>query len=260
MDKKTEIPEDRIISSLEMRDELRERPELDLVLMSHLPSLDRATEGFMPGELITISGPTKHGKTLFAQSLTIEFVKQNSFPLWFSYEVAPKYFLRNFPDLPLFYMPRRLQMNAVHWVIKKMIESYEKYGTRVVFLDHLHYLFDIARSRNPSIEIGTVIRALKTTAVQHDFIIFLLCHTRKGASECKDLTYESIRDSSFVGQESDCVLLIYRNMKNPESNEAKLYMEFHRRTGILHTTIGLVKKDGFLREVTYINHNEEDTP
>jgi hypothetical protein len=214
----------------------------------------------MPGELITISGPTKHGKTLFAQSLTVEFVKQNSFPLWFSYEVAPKYFLRNFPDLPLFYMPRRLQMNAVHWVIKKMIESYEKYGTRVVFLDHLHYLFDIARSRNPSIEIGTVIRALKTTAVQHDFIIFLLCHTRKGASECKDLTYESIRDSSFVGQESDCVLLIYRNMKNPESNEAKLYMEFHRRTGILHTTISLVKKDGFLREVPYINHNEEDTP
>jgi archaellum biogenesis ATPase FlaH len=240
--------EDRIVTSFEMREEVRQRKELDIRLMSNLPSLDRATEGFVPGEMISISGPTKCGKTLFAQTLTHEFAKQNSFPLWFSYEVTPRFFLQAFPELPLFYMPRRLKMNAIDWVVKKILDSFKEYHTRVVFLDHLHYLFDIARTRNPSIEIGTIIRVLKSLAVQHELIIFLLCHTKKGASEIKQLTYESIRDSSFVGQESDCVLMIVRNMKQPESNEARLFVEFHRRTGALHTQINLIKRGGYLVE------------
>jgi len=215
--------------------------------MSGLPRLDRLTEGFIAGELIVISGPTKHGKTLFAQSLTKQFTKQNAFPLWFSYEVTPKYFLQAFPELPLFYMPRNLKMNALDWVMGKCLESYKQYHTRIVFIDHLHYLFDIARTRNPSIEIGTVIRKLKTMAVQREFVVFLLCHTTKGASDV-DTSYESIRDSSFVAQESDCVMMIRRSMDFPESNKARLKIEFHRRTGVLQQIINLVKVSGYLEE------------
>ena len=35
-------------------------------------------------DLITISGYTKNGKTLLAQTLTNAFIQQRSFPLWFS--------------------------------------------------------------------------------------------------------------------------------------------------------------------------------
>ena len=238
-----------IISSIEMADELSKVEEREIKFKSHFPSLDRIIDGFVGGELIVVSGPTKHGKTLFAQSLTMELTNQNTFPLWFSYEVAPKYFLRAFPDLPLFYMPRKLKMNALDWVIQKCHESFKQYHTRIIFIDHLHYLFDIARTRNPSIEIGTVIRKLKTMAVASDFIVFLLCHTKKGASGT-NMTYESIRDSSFVSQESDCVMMIKRNAENPDSNKARLMVEFHRRTGVLHTFIDLVKVDGYLREMS----------
>jgi len=252
------LPEDRIVTSHEMWAEMKKKKELDIKLMSNIPSLDRATDGFVPGEMISISGPTKCGKTLLAQTLTHEFTKQNSFPLWFSYEVTPRFFLQAFPELPLFYMPRRLKMNAIDWVVKKVLDSFKEFHTRVVFIDHLHYLFDIARTRNPSIEIGTIIRVLKSLAVQHELIIFLLCHTKKGASEIQQLTYESIRDSSFVGQESDCVLMIVRNMKQPESNEARLFVEFHRRTGTLHTMINLIKRGGYLMELTHEHFNPDE--
>ena len=238
-----------IVSSIEMQVELDGRKETEQKLWSNLPSLDRAVDGFLPGELIVISGPTKNGKTLLAQGLTNEFTKQNYFPLWFSFEVMPKYFLKGFPELPLFYLPKKLKANAMDWVISKMHESFKQYHTRVIFIDHLHYLFDMARAKSPSIEIGTIIRRLKTVAVEHGYIIFLLCHTRKGASDNSKLSHEDIRDSSFVSQESDSVMMIARNLKNPEGNGAWLSVEFHRRTGALRTIIELMKIDGYLKEV-----------
>ena len=238
---------DAIVSSYELEIELSNKKDDDIKVFSNIPSLDKATDGFRPGELVVISGPTKNGKTLLAQSLTVEFVKQNVFPLWFTYEVPPRQFFKAFPELPLFYLPRKLLTNNMGWLVSKMQESFEEYHTRVVFIDHLHYLFDIAKTRNPSIEIGTIIRQLKTIAVTKEYIIFLICHTKKGASDDK-LSYESIRDSSFVSQESDCVLMISRNIKDPEKREARLRVEFHRRTGILNRVIKLIKVDGFLKE------------
>ena len=105
----------------------------------------------------------------------------------------------------------------------------------------------MARSKNPSIEIGTVIRRLKILAVSGGFIVFLLCHTVKGKSEA-NLSYESIRDSSFIPQESDCVLMIKRTPRTSE-NSAQLSVEFHRRTGVLQRMIELQKVDGYLKEL-----------
>jgi len=165
------------------------------------------------------------------------------------------YFRGSGPAIPfpisratLFYLPLKLKAHALNWLEERVHESFAKYHSRVVFIDHLHYLFDLARARNASLEIGQVIRRLKTLAVNHGFLIFLLCHTTKGASE-NNLSYESIRDSSFVSQESDCVLMIKRT---PEAglNTARLRVEFHRRTGVMEKVIPLVKVNGLLQEQT----------
>lgn len=238
--------EDRIVSSHEMSLKLKESPDSIIQVKSFIPSLDSVIEDFRDGELIIISGPTKNGKTLFAQTLTANFTKQQYFPLWFSYEVPARQFLSQFPDLPLIYLPKRLKAHALPWVEERIQESFLKFHTRIIFIDHLHFLFDMARTRNPSIEIGTVIRKLKTLAVNNGLIIFLLCHTTKGKSE-NDLSYESIRDSSFISQESDSVLMIKRTPEKGE-NAARLRVEFHRRTGVLEKVIDLVKVSGYLRE------------
>ena len=125
------------------------------------------------------------------------------------------------------------------------MESFTKYNTRIVFIDHLHYLFDIQRSRNPSLDIGAIIRQLKGIAVDNEFVIFLLCHTSKAKDDNEN--YESIRDSSFVAQESDCVIMVKRT---PEEGEtyARARVEFHRRTGVMEKVVFLQKTGNYLVE------------
>ena len=229
-----------------MEIQFKEKPESVITVKSFIPTLDEYTEGFRDGELIVISGPTKQGKTLLAQSLTVAFSKQQYTPLWFSFEVPARQFLGQFRELPLIYMPQKLKAHALTWFKERCEESFQKYHTRIIFIDHLHYLIDLARLKNPSLEIGQVIRQLKTLAVEKGYIVFLLCHTTKGASDTV-MSYESIRDSSFVSQESDCVLMIRRTPGDGET-AARLRIEFHRRTGVLEKVIKLFKHDGYLVE------------
>lgn len=240
--------EDQIISSHELKLKLKQEKSSNFVqVKSKIPALDNYIEDFRDGELISISGPTKHGKTLFAETLTVNFANQNHFSLWFTFEVPPRQFLSHFsPALPLIFMPSKLKAHAMDWLEARILESFLKYQTRIIFIDHLHFLFDIARARNTSLEIGSVIRKLKTIAVENNFIIFLLCHTTKGKSD-SELSYESIRDSSFISQESDSVLMIQRT-PNKGDNAARLSVEFHRRTGVLDKTVDLMKVHGYLRE------------
>jgi len=240
--------EDQVISSYEMQLKLKDKPESLVVVKSFIPSVDKYTEGFRDGELTVISGPTKGGKTLLAQSLTIAFAKQQYTPLWFSFEVPAKQFLSQFRDpLPLIYMPQRLKAHALNWFKERCEESFLKYHTRIIFIDHLHYLIDLARLRNPSLEIGQIIRQLKTLAVEKGYLIFLLCHTTKGGSD-PNLSYESIRDSSFISQESDSVMMIKRTPEDGET-AARLRIEFHRRTGVLEKVVWLFKHNGYLVEI-----------
>src|SRR3990170_482712 len=241
--------EDRVISSHEMKLALDSRPEAVIRVKSLIPSLDRYIEDFRDGELITISGPTKNGKTLLAQTLTVNFAKQGQPALWFTYEVPTRQFLSQFSELPMIYMPAKLKAHALDWLEDRIIESFEKYHTMIVFIDHLHYLVDMARMKSPSLEIGTVVRRLKGIAVNNELLVFLLCHTTKGSRGDADLSYESIRDSSFVSQESDSVLMIKRAPEKGE-NAARLRVEFHRRTGVMEKVVDLVKTGGCLFEAS----------
>jgi archaellum biogenesis ATPase FlaH len=238
--------EDRVVTSHEMKLAFTMDADNIVDVKSLIPGIDRACDGFRDGELIVISGPTKNGKTLLAQSLTVNFCKQNNFPLWFTFEVPARQFLGQFPELPLIYMPQKLKPRAMDWFEDRVYESFEKFHTRIIFIDHLHYLVDLARQKQMSIEIGTIIRQLKTLAVNGNFVIFLLCHTTKGKQD-GTLSYESIRDSSFISQESDAVIMIKRTPDDGE-NTARARVEFHRRTGILERTIQLIKINGVLRE------------
>lgn len=241
--------EDKIISSFEADLSFQESNEPIFKVKSGFPTLDRLLDGgFEGGELYAVSGPTKHGKTLFCQSLTANMDKQQVPSLWFSFEVPARQFLARFPKLPLIYMPSKLKAHALPWLEERIYESFVKFRTRIFFVDHLHYLVDMARMKNPSIEIGGIIRTLKRICVEGGFVGFILCHTSKGKVGT-DLNFESIRDSSFVAQESDSVLMIRRNPeKGPTA--ASVRMEFHRRTGILEEGLYLIKgADGMLGEL-----------
>jgi len=184
--------------------------------------------------------------TLLAQTLTSNFSKQNKLACWFSYEVPHRQFLDQFPVLPLFYLPKKNKAQDFDWFMERCLEAFFKYNTRIFFIDHLHYLIDMARVRNPSLDIGVIVRRIKRFAVDNDFIIFLMAHVGKNTGD--DLSWKDLRDSSFIGQESDCVIMIQRTPKEGQ-NRARASIEFHRRTGIMEWMIYLEKQKGLLVEV-----------
>lgn len=214
---------------------------------SKLPTLDNYIHGFVPGELIVVSGFTKHGKTLFCQTLTHNFEEQDCLSIWFSFELPPIQFLDCFPDLPFLYMPKTLKQKNIEWIENRIIESYQKFHTRTVFIDHLHYVVDIAKKGNASLDIGAVIRRLKSLAVAEGFIIFLLCHTTNDRGDDRD--FGSPRDSSFIEQESDTALMIKRFPKIGD-NISAVQINQHRRTGIMDKRVWMEKIGSYLVETT----------
>ncbi len=249
--------EDRIVTSYELKAKLTAvQAEPTINAYSGIPGIDHACEGFRDGEVIVISGPTKNGKTLLAQTLTTNFAKRHIYSTWFSFEVPARQFLSQFPVLPLIHMPLQLKPKDIEWFKERTLEAFQKFGTRIVFIDHLHYLVDMVKRQNLSIEIGAIIRELKTFAVANNFVIFLLCHTTKPKAD-NEMSYADIRDSSFVAQESDCCIMVKRYPKIAD-NVAKASIEYHRRTGVMERVITLEKKGGGL--VERIETEEEEEP
>ena len=238
--------EDAVITSHEMQTLLDQQPE-PKIYKSGIPSLDECLNGFAGGELIAVSGPRKAGKTLFCQSITDSFNQEGAGCLWFSYELPAHQFINRFPVLPLFTLPKRLKTCSMEWLHERVLESIAKYDTKIVFIDHLHFLFNMARSLSPSIQIGQVIRTLKTMAIELDITIFILCHMAKSDPYEEPSDYQ-IRDSSFVSQESDVGLMIWRNLASDDRSWLKVC--YSRRTGVLEESISLVKANGFLKQDT----------
>jgi len=245
---------DAVIDSFEMQKLLKEESDARVIL-SKITSLDNYLEGFEGGELIAVSGPRKSGKTLFCQSITYNLNDQDVHPLWFNFENTPKVFYRVFEGagLPFFTQPKILKANAMWWIETKIAESLVKFGTGVVFIDHLHFLLDMEQIKNPSMEIGTIIRKLKLICLEHKIVIFILCHMNKNlrGEEPGD---SDIRDSSFIAQESDVGLVVYRTKREQDTTWLKVC--YSRRTGVFEKKIKLQKINGFLREPDE-QHTEE---
>lgn len=201
----------KIVSSHELRKVLEERGQLQVTTYSSgFPFLDAKIGGFQEGELITVTGYSGHGKTSLCQSLTASFAKNNVPTLWFSYEVSPAQFFKKFDEpLPLFFLPQELEPYDLEWFKERVIEGIVKHDVRIVFIDHLHFLLNLFQSKNSSLDIGSLLRELKTFCLKYSVVIFLVAHTKQPkATEEPDMG--SLRDSSFIVQESDKVLAVHR--------------------------------------------------
>jgi len=251
--------EDRVVDSFEITKILESSDDSGAkVFQSKFVGLDKLIGGFMQGEVIAVAGPRKHGKTLFCQSLTYKLNEQNCCPLWIQFENTAEQFYKVFCTIgvPYFFQPLKLQAHSMDWVEERLAEAIAKFGAAALFIDHLHYLLDIYRSRNVSIEIGQIVRSLKRIAVEYNIPIFLLLHLTKvpEGSEPNDTHF---RDSSLIASETDTGLMIWRS-NELENNQAWLKVCYSRQTGVFNKKIKLQKIGGFLKEVTD-DHNSSDS-
>ncbi len=243
--------EDRVLPANEVLKLYRsERPKGEKIL-SKLPTLDKTLGGFYPGQLVVVSGVTGHGKTTLCQTITRNMSEQLTMPLWFSYEVATDDFLSVFPDdyLRYIYMPAKLKGNSVEWLEDRIIESKVKYKTTAVFIDHIHYLIKVNSKQNASLVIGEAVQAIKQLSIKHNVVIFLVAHMQKTRPD-EEPSLGHTRDSSFIEQEADSVLYVWRHSKDRWVTICKVAK--NRKRGIIDEKIGFILRDGKYEETTLL--------
>lgn len=245
---KTYEGEDSITSSLDMIEQFDKLPDI-IPLKSGLKTLDEWCEGFVDGELAVITGKPKMGKSLFVRTLIDGFSRQMITPLVFTYEEQPRQFLGNFDnggrDI-LFHLPRKLRSGDIFWLMDRMMEAKMKKNTRVVFIDHAQYLYEMA-STSDSLSVGSVCRNLKDIAREENFIVFLIWHAHKARVEgLEDLDQSMLRDSGMTAGELDHLFIMYREVRSDgitQIDESYVHIECTRRSGVWKKVIP-VRKDG----------------
>ena len=149
---------DRVVSSVVFAEMLKEVP----VIPKHLTgikALDDGIDGFEPGELIVISGPTAMGKTLLCETVVNNLNRANKRSLFFTFEVTPKKMVENHKDPETcVYLPLEHKAMDLRWLRDRTEEAILKYQASAVFIDHLHYVIDMTSNVNMSLEIGATMR------------------------------------------------------------------------------------------------------
>lgn len=229
------IGEDKVVSSLDIAEAMKKKPPVPTI-KTGLSKLDEIIGGFTPKQLIVIAAPTKNGKTSFCIELTIRLKDRK--PLWVPFEEPAEELIQKFldrnEDPPLFYTPEKITGNTTSWLEKKIIESKVKYGTGIVFIDHLHFIVPFTSERQ-DLMIGQTMRELKRIAKEWDVVIFIISHLKKTRLDLNpDL--EDLRDSSFTAQEADTVIMLWRKTRRENgevviTDETNISVQANRRTG-----------------------------
>lgn len=257
---KTYRGEDQVISSEELVEKIKARPE-EFKIMSGWTGLDEILKGFRLQQLITLSAATKSGKTSFAMDLTTKIKDLN--PLWLPFEEGAEELLTKFiergEEPPHFFTPETITGNTLLWIEKKIIESIAKYDTKVIFIDHLHFIVPFTAERQ-DLAIGMTMRELKRMAKKWNVCIFLIAHLKKTKLENQpDL--EDLRDSSFIAQESDTVIMLWRQSLKENgqvviTDNINLSIQANRRTGKTGN-VKMVYKDGHFIEQDWRDYKAE---
>lgn len=223
--------EDRIVHFTEYIQEKMEKTRKLKVFSSGFPSFDDRLGGLMTSEVTVISGKTGEGKTLFAESWMRGLMAHNPGlrVCVFSFEVAPEMMLEKYVDDPLLpiYLSLQLETMNPQWLADRVREAKVKHNCEVFIFDHLHFLVDMQTKQNMSLNIGAFMRILKQEiAVKMNVAPVLIAHQgqpdRRQGEGSGEPSIDTIRDSSFIAQEADNVIIVWRKKDYLENEIAEI--------------------------------------
>jgi replicative DNA helicase len=224
--------------------------------------MNRIIGGFGAGELHVIGGGTGQGKSLLTQSIALNMALSGIPVLLFTLEMLPKEntirllsMIKSrcnqdlLGELPLSYFHGdAVSLEILEKTVKKGVQD----GVKVVIIDHLHFF---ARAvENQSSEIGNITRFIKLLARRYGVAIILVSHIRKINNAIAEPGLDDLRDSSFIAQDADSVMMVWRDMRNPNSDEfrkLKVYVKKNRRKGTLGNLMYYCDENYYLKEMNY---------
>ena len=201
--------------------------------------------GFKHGDLVIVSGISGEGKTTYAQTLTYNLCLNGLSILWFSYECSVNHLNRKFEEMGIadfyhVYHPKKNTTGKLAWIKSKIREGWIKYGTNIVFIDHLDFLTPstVRTSDNEAIALKKIVTELKALAIELDVVIVTMAHLKK-ISDGREPEMQDIGYSAGIFQLADYVFLVMRE-KNEEV-KSKLKWKKQEQTGDLYTNNSIIK-------------------
>ena len=231
--------EDKVVSFASLEKEIKESPPIKKMSCS-IEGLDKLLSGgFMTQTVTVISATPKSGKTSFCMHLTTKLMNYN--PMWLALEESAKSLIRKMikygNPVPKGYSPAsNAPIVSLEWVESKIVESFAKYGTKVVFIDQLDFIVpqDSSGDRH-DLKIAQTMRVLHQIAVRLDVAIFLVCHLEKMEPDTKPTT-KNLRGSSAIWGEADNCIFLWRECKRLKgeleySNNILVSLQANREDG-----------------------------
>lgn len=205
-------------------------------LSTGLQKIDKMTQGFVPGELMIISGQTSHGKTQLSNNIILNTVRNGHKVMFVTMEMTKQETADRFnlltdnQDIGEGKIFLNMRSDLAYTDVTKLIERAKEKGCELVVIDHLHYF---SRSvDNATQEVSKIVKEFKQAAVLYEMPVILICHVRKMAPK-KHPTLEDLRDSSLIAQDADMVIIVWRDesptAKNPFEVEVTLWKNRNRQ-------------------------------
>lgn len=210
--------------------------------------VDDLTKGFVPGELMILSGHTSHGKTQLATNITYRVASTGKPVLFVTMEMTKVEMTQRLlaiaddninETLPIHFQSRT---DLAYTDVSKLVERAKEQGVELVVIDHLHYF---SRSiENSTAEISKIVKEFKEAAIKNNMPIILICHVRKMDTK-KRPSLQDIRDSSLIAQDSDLVLMVWRDtsVESETIDEVEVLILKNRNRG-LHARRKLLYSNG----------------
>lgn len=180
---------------------------------------DHMRGGVREGDLVIITGLSGHGKTTFAQNISVNLSNAGHASIWFSYEVTMDNLYAKFKemsknhDLFLVFTPRQNTTGKLDWIFQKCLEAKAKYQTKFVFIDHLDFLSPsrLTSSDQKRMVIEDIVKELKTFAIQNQMVIFLMAHVKK--VQGREVEMQDTAESSATYKLCDFMISVSRTYK-----------------------------------------------
>lgn len=227
-----------------------------------LPTLNKITTGWLPGQMITVGARTGIGKSVFAVNSAVAACQAGKSVLFFSLEMSSTEIedrifasMSNIPmnkmklgDLDaqerkvleetgrdvakmklLVETEPKITIDAIRAKALKRAQS--EAGLDLIVIDYLQLITPSSRHNSRQEEVADISRNVKLLSKQLNVPIMVLVQLNRQGNEDEDAmpAIHHIRESGSIGQDSDIVILLHRDKGHDgEIHDTLVKIEKHR--------------------------------